>query len=225
MQLIESEITEVASLRKQVKLMAIVLFGACFLLLALSIRELASHHPSPTAGWQNLSANKLQVKQLVLMTDDGRAAGFLKVIHGSPGLVLLDAKGEICVFLTTAGNSGLIALSQEGASRATYLKSGEILMGDEKIGGVLIESPPVGQPVVKVFDSSGYSGALGRSAVVNKADGSETVTSAASLVGSSRDSTSALSLISQPPITPAVVSELHGKPKKASSRTPSKRRN
>jgi hypothetical protein len=220
----ESEISEIASLRKQIRLLAIVLFGACVLLLALLVRELA-RNPSSTMGWPDLSANKLQVKQLVLMTDDGKPAGMLKVGDGSSGLVLLDKKGEVRVLITTAENSGQIALTQDGASGTTYVKDGAIVMGNETLGSVLIATPPVGGPIVKVSDSSGYSAALGRSEVVNKADGSETATSAATLVGSSKDLTSTFSLITQPSSEPTLANESHSQHKKALSTAPSKGHN
>lgn len=224
MQLIEPETSEIASLRKQIRLLAIVLFGVCVLLLASLIRDLEGH-PSSGTGWPNLSANKLQVKQLVLMTDDGKPAGLLKVIDGSSGIALLDTKGEIRILLTTAKNSGLIQLSGEGESGSTYLKNGAVMMGDEKTGGVFVQSPPVGEPVVKVYDSSGYGAALGRSLVVNHVDGTVSETSAASLMGSSKDRASTWPLLGQPALTSTQGGESHDQPSKASSSTPSKRPN
>jgi len=221
---IESEMSEVASLRKQVRMLAIVLFGAYVLLLASLSREFVAH-PSSDTGWPDLSANKLQVKQVVLMTDDGKPAGLLKVIDGSSGIALLDAKGEVRILLTTAKNSGIIKLSSEGASVSTYLQNGEIAMGDEKVGGVVVKSSPVGEPVVKLFDSSGYGAALGRSLVVSKVNGTVSETSAASLMGSSKDSASTWTLLSQPDLRSTQVNESHGDSPKTSLTTPPKNRN
>ncbi|MGP8253693.1 MAG: hypothetical protein ACLQHF_16815 [Terracidiphilus sp.] len=214
----ESEISVIASLRKQIRLLAIVLFGACVLLLVLLMREFMSA-PSSN-GWPDLSANKLQVKQLVLMTGDGKPAGMLNAVDGSSGLVLLDKKGEIRVIITTAENSGLISLSQEGSPGSTYMRDGAIVMGDDKLGSVLIESPPAREPMIKVSDSSGYAATLGRSVVLNKIDGSQTLTSAASLVGSNNDRATTFSLITQPVSTSALSSDSHGVPKRAPSGTP-----
>jgi len=197
----EPKTDEITSLRRQIRLLAIVLFGVCVLAVGLMVRDLV---PS-TSGWPHVSSGKLQVKQLVLMTDDGKPAGLLRVVDGAAGLALLDAKGKARVLITTAENSGLIQLSADGEEGSTTLKNGTLLMGNEKIGGILVQSPPSGGPQYRVFDSSGYEGVLGRSLAVDKSDGTVSETSAAALMGSSKDRASTWSLLRQPVQAPALT--------------------
>jgi hypothetical protein len=196
----EDEIEGMRSLRKQIRILSIVVFGLCLLVAALIAGELSKRSNSDS-GWPDMSAGVLQAKRIVLMSKDGKPAAMLSSLDGPSGLALLDSKGEIRIFLTTQGNSGHITLSSEGVDQATSINNGSITMGDEKKGGIAIEVPPLGGPSFHVFDASGYSARLGRSLVANNLDGTVSITSAASLVGSSKDRASSWSLLSQPAVT------------------------
>jgi hypothetical protein len=191
-------------LRKKVKLLAIVTSGLFVFVVGLLI-EAARRGTSSDSGWPNISAGVLQAKRVVLMTDDGKPAAMLNTVGGSPSLVLLDTKGEIRVLVDVDNNKGHITLSGESQEGETRIANGTLVIGDEKSGGVEVEAPPVGGPVVRVFDQSGYSVTVGRSAVINHVDGMVSMTSAASLMGSSKESASTWSLLSQPSLAPTAL--------------------
>jgi hypothetical protein len=194
---IDTQDSELMELRKQVKLLAVVTSGLFFVVVGLLIGAVR-RGPSSDSGWPNISAGVLQAKRIVLMTDDGKPAAMLNTVGASAYLVLLDEKGETRVLVGVENNKGHITLSGENQDGGTYIANSAIVIGDEKSGGVEVEAPPVGGPVVRVFDQSGYSAAVGRSAVINHVDGMVSMTSAASLMGSSKERASTWSLLSQP---------------------------
>jgi len=202
----DTQNVDLVSLRKQVKLLAIVSSGLCILGLGLLIRVVGRGAPSDS-GWPAMSAGVLQAKKIVLMTDDGKPAAILSTADGSAGFALLDTKGEVRVLLSSVNNRGLISLSGENEDQSTNIRNGILMMGDEKAGGIIVEGPPAGGPVIRVFDQAGYSAEVGRSAVLNHVDGTVSVTSAASLIGSSKEKASTWSLLSQPVLAPAVVTD------------------
>jgi hypothetical protein len=194
----DTQNAELVELKKQVKLLTIVTSGLFVVVPGLIIGA-ARRGPASNSGWPDISAGVLQAKRIVLMTDDGKPAAMLNTAGGSAALVLLDTKGEIRVLVGVGNNKGHITLSGENQDGATSITNGALLIGSEKSGGVEVEGPPVGGPVVRVFDQSGYSAAVGRSTVINHTDGTVSVTSAAaSLMGSSKERASTWSLLSQP---------------------------
>ena len=201
------------SLRKQIKLLAIVTSGLCVLVLGLLFRS-ATRDAASSSGWPQVSAGVLQAKKIVLMTDDGKPAAMMAVIDGTGALALLDKEGEARLLLSTANGSGYISLTGKNEAQSTYLKNGALTIGSESAGGVVIQAPPGGEPVVRVFDDSGYSMRIGRSAVANHLDGSVSLTSAAALTGSSKNATHTWSLLGQP------ASESTAVPEKAAEKHP-----
>ncbi len=205
----EIDTQNVISLRKQVRLLTIVSFGLGIAVFGLIVGTLR-RSPVSASGWPEISAGILQAKRIVLMTDDGKPAAMLSTVSGSAGLVLFDTKGEVRVLLSTGNNRGQIMLSGENAEQSTYIKNGALVIGDEKVGGIAVEGPPAGGPVIRVFDQSGYSTQVGRSVVINHADGTVSVTSAASLMGSSKDKASTWSLLNQPAFTSMPTTDKQG---------------
>ena len=197
--------SELMALRKQVKLLAVATSGLFVVVVGLLI-GVARRGTTSDSGWPNISAGVLQAKRIVLMTDDGKPAAMLNTVGGTAALVLLDAKGEIRALIGVENNKGHIMLSGENQDGETYIANSALVIGNEKSGGVEVEAPPVGGPVVRVFDQSGYSAAVGRSAVINHVDGTVSMTSAASLMGSSKERASAWSLLTQPSLASTATS-------------------
>lgn len=192
---------ELLALRKQVRMLVIVVFGLGMLVLGLLVR--AARGGSDTgSGWPQVSASTLQAKKIVLLSEDGRPVAILGITDGAAGLALFDPKGDLRVLVSAKGDRGYISLTGEDGEQSTYIRSGALVIGDDKAGGVLVQGPPVGGPFIRVFDNSGYSTQLGRSTYVNKSDGTVSMTSAASLMGSSKDKTSTWSLLNEPVFTP-----------------------
>lgn len=194
---VDAQHQELIGLRKQVKLLAIVTCGLFVAVMGLVAGTVGRRHASDS-GWPNISAGVLQAKKIVLMTDDGKPSATLYTVDGSGTLALLDTKGEIRALVCIENNKGHIILSGENEDGATHITNDDVLVGGEKSGGVEVQAPPAGGPVVRVFDQSGYAAAVGRSAVVNQVDGTVSMTSAASLMGSSKERASTWSLLSQP---------------------------
>ncbi len=214
----QTQSEELRSMKKQIKILTIVLFGLSVLIFTSIIREFSGRSGSEP-GWPDVSAGVLQAKRIVLMTNDGKPAGMLSTVDGSSGLALLDSKGEIRVFLSTKGNKGLISLSGEGQEQSTYLTNGALNIGDGKAGGISVEGPPSGLPLIRVFDNSGYSAQIGRSSFLTPGDGTVSTTSAASLMGSSKEKALTWSLLSQPAFTSASTPPQSNSSKGVSSQT------
>jgi len=187
------------SLKKQIRLLGIAVFGLGTLVCILTRSELTRHTGSDQ-GWPNLSAGVLQAKKIVLMTDDGKPAGLLGVLNGKPSLVLMDSTGQIRLTLTAQDNSGLIAVEGKSENETTYIEGGKVYVGNSKAGGIGLIGPSEGGPFIKVFDNSGYSAQIGRTYVVSQADGTATVTSAASMTGSTKNRSTTWSLLGETPI-------------------------
>lgn len=198
---IDGQIDEFQRMKKQIKVMTIALVG----LGALTITTLADsfiERSGSQSGWPDMSAGVLQAKRIVLMSDDGKVAGMLSTPNNAAGLALFDKNGEVRILLTTSGNKGLINLSGEGNSQSTILANGTINIGDEKVGGINMEGPSAGGPSIRVFDGSGYAAQIGRSRVLDQTNGSISLTSAATLMGSSKEKASTWFLLSQPVFAP-----------------------
>src|SRR5438270_11182509 len=142
---------ELVELKKQVKLLTIVTSGLFVVVLGLIIGAVR-RGPASNSGWPDISAGVLQAKRIAVMTDDGKPAAMLSTAGGSAALVLLDTKGEVRVLVGVGNNKGHITLSGENQDGATLITNGALLIGNEKSGGVEVEGPPVGGPVVRVFD-------------------------------------------------------------------------
>ncbi len=193
----ETQDEAVTSLRKQVRLLSIALFGLGVLVCTLTIRELTKH-PGSDSGWPNMNAGNLQVKTIILMTDDGKAAGTLGVVGGTSGLALADSAGNIRVLLAVDGNKGMLRIGGDGEGDSTNIENGVLLVGGStKEGGVIMKGPSAGGPSIQVFDSSGYSTTVGRTYVLNHLDGTESATSTASFTRSSKDRSATWRLLDQ----------------------------
>lgn len=198
----EHLMSEVSSLRKQIRLLAIFLFGSwiVLVLLLVAVVEARILPRSSITGWPDLSADTLQVKKIVLMTKDDRPAGAMTVMDGRASLDLLDGQGDSRILLVAAKKSGIVELDG-GESGSTYFSNGRIVMGTDKAGAVLILGPHYGGPSMKVVDSAGYSACLGRSSLTDSSDGTVSLTSAASLTGGSSGHVYSWSLLSGPVLT------------------------
>jgi hypothetical protein len=192
---------QIARLKRQIKILSIFTLALVIAAIASTFARLSASKGT-NSTWPDVSANVLQARRIVLMTNDGRPAAMLGTTSGSPALVLLDDGGDVRVLLSTEGGKGLIALSDKDGGPSTYLRNGILIMGNQKAGGVLVEGPPSGAPFVRVFDSGGYAAQLGQSSVTDRANGAIETTSAAALMGSGPDHASAWSLLSQPTFTP-----------------------
>jgi hypothetical protein len=140
------------------------------------------------------------------MTKDGKPVGVLGVMNGNPALSLMDINGDDRLFLIANKDYGIVKLTG-GKSGPTYLANGLISIGSEKTGGVSIAGSGAGGPMVKVYDSSGYSASLGRAVLTDGNDGTITVSSAATLTGVGNGHAYAWSLLSQPQLA---RSKMHG---------------
>ena len=75
------------------------------------------------------------------------------------------------------------------------LSSGMIVMGDETRSSLQLIAPSYGGPRLMVRDENGYSTTVGRTALTDTQDGTQSHTSAACIVASSKDSTLRYSLM------------------------------
>jgi hypothetical protein len=201
----EPQNDQLTSLRRQVKILGGALTALAFIVLILLLRAIGGKS-SRDPAWPDMAAGNLQVKRVTLMSDSGKQVAVLSTIEGRPRFALLDPAGEIRLVLSEREDGGHISFWGDKEGRDTELKNGEILIGNDKAGGISIEGPPLSMSRIEVLDNSGFSTRIGQTYRFNSADGTASLTSGATIVGSSKDSTSTWSLINQPSALPATLS-------------------
>jgi hypothetical protein len=217
----ETQNDELTSLKRQIRMLSIILFGVCLLTVLLTSMEIM-RRPGTNSGWPNMSAENLETKRIVLVTGEGKPAAILGVEGGRASLAFLDSAGDIHLVLGTKDDSGVIAVKGKNEDEATYIEGGKLYIGDATSAGVGIVGPSAGGPLVKVFDDSGYSAQIGRTYVLNHADGTTTVTSTASMTGSSKSRSTTWSLLGQEATPPSPPDKGSSQPEAGLRKTPSK---
>jgi hypothetical protein len=177
---------EITRLKKQVKLLAIALITLGMLTFGLLINTLAGLKSNE--AWPDMALGKLTVKDIRLVSPDGHTKMFLHV-NNDPSLALLDDSGELRLLLGSSKQGGYLNLIGSDKANQLLLTSGHLLMGEQNQANVTIVAPAAGGPLLTLKDENGYSVTLGRTSLLNKPDGNQIFTSAASLVASDKNST------------------------------------
>ncbi len=176
---------DLTGLRRQLKILTIVVVALASAVLFLSFRFF-QRAPGGDTGWPDMAVGNLQVKRIALMTDDGKQVGVFSAENGRARLALVDSNRKIRLELSDREDGGHVYLGGNKES-ATELKNGSLILGNDTVGGVFIQAPPFSPTQITVKDNSGFWAVLGQGNVVNPTDGTVSLTSAASLLGGSKD--------------------------------------
>jgi hypothetical protein len=193
--------TELAALRKQLRILTIAVIALFSTSGFFFFRQL--ERPSKVKGWPTIFANEFQAKRITLLSDDGHEAAVLGTKDGRPVLQLFDKEGDTRLILSVRDDGGHIVLTKDKDNSVTSLSEGALMMGNDKDGSIILQSAPHPRTHILVSDGAGFSVQLGQVVLLNPTDGTFSVTSAASLVGSSKNSTSQWPLIRPPAQTTA----------------------
>jgi hypothetical protein len=178
---------DIARLKKQLRLLAIATITLGIATLGLLVAYFAGSKSNQ--AWPDLTAGKLTVKEVHVVSPDGQVRMILDAHSGTPNLVLLDEKTEVRVVLDASAKLGgtLNILGPEKANKV-LISSGFILMGDEMQSNLRLVAPSAGGPSLVVRDENGFSTTVGRTTLKDKQDGTQSLTSAAYIVASSTES-------------------------------------
>lgn len=191
---------DMARLKKQIKLLAIGLVALGLLCIDLLVNDIAGRNS--TTAWPDARLGKLKVQEVQIVSPDGEPRMIMHARDNSPVLMLMDQTGEIRIMLSakTDGGGALLFGGPEKANNL-FLNTEGLQMGDISKASVSLVSPSGGGPRLVVRDENGYATTLGRTVLLERQSGAQDVTSAASIVGTSKDSTVSWPLL-KPPVNP-----------------------
>jgi hypothetical protein len=179
---------EITRLKKQIKLLVIGLITLGVMTVGLLIWDVAGQ--KPPEAWPDMTVGKLTVKEVRIVSPDGQAKMILHTTDNAPVLALIDQSTEVRLLLSaTAKSGGYLSLVGTDKRNNVYMSSDGILMGDEMQASVRLVAPSDGGPRLLLRDENGYTATIGRTALLDKQNGTQSFTSAASIVGSSKEST------------------------------------
>jgi len=184
---------DITRLKKQVKLLVIVstTFGILTMGLLVSVARLKSHD-----AWPDMTSGKLTVKELRIVSPDGIPKMLMYTKNNEPVLALIDQATDVRIVLSaTTTTGGYLSLVGPDKAHNLNLSNGGMLMGEETQASFRLVAPSNGGPRLVLQDENGYSTTIGKAILLNKQTGTQSITSAASIVGSSKDSTLHWSLL------------------------------
>lgn len=182
---------DIARLKKQVKLLTIGLVTLSFVTLVLLLEIPAR---LKTNAWPDLTVGKLTAKEVQIVSPSGERMVYLTAEEGGGAIVMRDESDKFTAFIAAIPTGVYMRLG--GNSEKTeknnqlILTNNELLMGNESQPSFRVDAPSIGGPRLLLQDGDGYSTSIGRTPVRNKQDGTQSFTSTASIVGSSKEMTS-----------------------------------
>jgi hypothetical protein len=177
---------EIIRLKKQMKLLAIATITLGVFTLGLLISTLAGLKSNE--AWPDMALGKLTVREIRIVSQDGHTRILLHS-DNDPNLAFFDDTGEVRLLLSSSTQGGYLSLIGSDKANRMLLTSGNLLMGEENQANVRLVAPSAGGPRLLLKDENDYAITLGRTSLLNQPDGNQIFTSAASIVASSKNST------------------------------------
>jgi hypothetical protein len=193
---------EISRLKKQIKLLAISTITLVIVTVGLLLSAVAGLRSAE--AWPDTTLGKVTVRELRIVSADGSPKIAFRTADKGPSLAFFDDKGDVQVILGTSDQGGFLSLHGPAKNDQLLLSSGYLNIGDLNAANVTLAGPSVGGPRLILQDANGYTLTLGRTDLLHTTNGDQTVTSAASIVATSKTSTVHWPLLnSQQPIAGA----------------------
>jgi hypothetical protein len=182
---------EIVHLKKQVKMLSIVVG-----MLVVAVLTLLIVIPTKfkSESWPDLTVGKLTAKQVFVVSPDGHRRVILFADDedggGTLGLTNGNEKSESGVLLHAGTKMAWMRIDGAERKRPLMITNTQIQMGDDTQPSFRVLGPSAGGPSLMLQDEDGFSVKLGRAALVNRQNGTQTFTSTATIVGGSKESSS-----------------------------------
>jgi hypothetical protein len=193
---------DITRLKKQVKLLTIGLITLSVVTLVLLI---VLPNRLKADSWPDLTVGKLTAKEIQIVSPGGERRIYLTAEEGNGVIAIRDEAGKFTILVTAQPTGAIIRLGEDSEkgnkNDQLLLVNSGILLGSESQPRVGVYASSSEGPRLLLQDGDGYSTSIGRTPVINKQDGTTSFTSAASIVGSSKELTSQWPLLR--PVTAA----------------------
>jgi hypothetical protein len=194
---------DITRLKKQVKLLTIAstTLGILTMGLLVGVARLKSHE-----AWPDMTVGKLTVKEVRVVSPGGQPKMLLFTHDDDPALALVDEAANTRVLLTGTKAGWYLAFVGADKTKNLILTGGGLLVGDEAHANLRLVAPSDGGPRMQLRDENGYETIIGRTVLKEKQSGTQSITSAASIVASGQES-----IVHWPLLEPTVKPEVKSK--------------